>query len=154
MQHNKLFSDNVDNSDKDLYAVIDFLNEKFGAKRYLCDYPENVVTLAGRRWWVVTSAAEKEFDLCIGGKCDKSSVIKTLNKLDAGLLVFRKTEKKFLYTVYLIDKIEILAKLSNKHLTIKWADLYLQDLIYERGLVMDNEIIGFRKLRRCRLDLI
>jgi len=132
-------------------AVIQFLNEKFGATCFSEQFPSNMVTLGGRRWWVVTSDAEKEFDLCIGKTCEKSEVIDKLKQLDTGLLVFRQRERKYFYAVYLINDLDSIAKFPTKNFTINWNDLYSRNIIYERGIVMDNEIIGFRKLRRCRL---
>lgn len=153
MSQSKILPVNLHKSSNSLDFILELLNEKFDAICFSQQSPKNLVTLAGKRWWVVSSEAEKEFNLCITGVCAKSIVIEKLKQLDAGLLIFRKQQQKYFYSVYMVENIDSLGKPADKKLTVNLDDLYSQNAIYERGIIIDNEIIGFRKLRHCRLDI-
>lgn len=153
MSHDNKLSISAENTEVDLYTVIRFLNEKFGATCYSHQYPKNIISLEGRRWWVAISAVEDEFEINVDGATAKSDVIKKLNDFDAGLLIFRKAEKNYMFAVYMIENIDALGEGSTDKLIINWNELSLQNLIYEKGIVIGDEVIGFKKLRRSRTDI-
>jgi hypothetical protein len=131
----------------DMQTVINLLTEKFGAIKQAHAQLHNLVWLGGKMWWVITSTSEHELDLCSGKNCDKYELLKQINNLHAGVLIFRQLEDNLLF-IYLIDNIEKLKAQCLSPQPLEWSTIDYIKLFSETGIMIGGELIGFRKFRQ------
>lgn len=147
MSYGKILSGTQIDRNLDLHTVIALLVEKFGAIKQAHDRHHNLVWLGGKIWWVLTTTDDHAVDVCGGKNCDKLELIREIDGLHAGLLVFRQMEDNLIF-IYLIDNIERLKLHYTGAHTLDWHALDSIKLFSETGIMIGGELIGFRKFRQ------
>ena len=147
MTYGKILSGTRVDRNIDLQTVITLLVEKFSAIKQAHEQHANLVWLGGKIWWVVTTTDDNALDFCGNKHCDKLDLIRQINELHAGLLVFRQMEDNLIF-IYLIDDIEKLKIHSSFEHALDWGTVDQIKLFSETGIIIGGELIGFRKFRQ------
>jgi len=145
--------------DRNADRVKQFLVDKFGAK--YCDHVflDNLITLDGEIWWVASSSSEEGVEVYTADVNTNTSVdanikfVNELEKLGAGILVLRQLVD-YQLCVYLIDDLSLLEPQSEKGFFLDWEKVEEIKRFSEMGIVLDNELPGFRVFRRARYEAV
>lgn len=153
MAYKKLISGRNIDVDEDIKIVIRFLTEKFGAEQHKRPCFENLVWLDKKIWWVIPSRDINSVDICYGQECDKCEIIRQLKELAAGILIFRQMADHRI-CIYLLDNIDKLERHCKSDLILNWDSIDSMKVFSELGIVIDKELIGFKRLRQLRHDSV
>jgi len=147
MHYKKLLKGQAGFSPSDTQRAIQFLVEKFGAVKYKHPYLDNLAVLDKRLWWIVTTIDNASVDICQGSESLKYDILNQIDKLDAGILIFRQFHDHRL-CVYLVDDIDILQQNLKMGLVLSWEIIDTHKIFSEVGMLMGDEVIGFKRLRQ------
>lgn len=155
----RMLSIDPTDADRNADKVKQFLVDKFGA-RY-CDHAflDNLIELDGETWWVVPSSSEegvKIYDPDVNTNTSVDANIKFVNeleKLGAGILVLRQLVD-YQLCIYLIDDLSMLKPQSDTGFYLDWERVEKVKRFSEMGIVLDNELLGFRVFRRARYEAV
>ena len=153
MSYKKMLSGQTDDADADMKTVTGFLFEKFGAISHNHPFLKNLVILGGKTWWVVPTTSSKEIDLCYGENCTMRSLLYHFDKLNAGILLFRQFDDNQL-CIYLLENTAKLERHFSENTTIDWEAIDNMKSLSENGIMVGDELMGFKTLRRFRHDII
>ena len=153
MSYKKMLSGHVDDIDSDMKTVTEFLFSKFGAVAHNHPFLRNLVILGGKSWWVIPTSSSREVELCYGDECTMRSLFYHADKLKAGILLFRQFEDNQL-CIYLIENMDKLERHFSESSTIDWEVIDNIKSLSENGIMVGDELMGFKTLRRLRHDII
>jgi len=153
MAYKKMISGAYIDADKDVKTVMRFIIDQFGGIHYQHPHHDNLLYLDKKIWWVAASADKDAVDVCNGNDCNKCELIREIKRLDSGILFFRQLEDNRI-CIYLIDNMEKLERHCESSLIFNWDTVESIKLFSETGIVMGDELIGFRQFRRLRNDTV
>ena len=139
--------------DADMKSVISFLFRKFGAVSHNHPFLNNLVILGGKTWWVMPTTSTDKVELCYGEDCTLRSMMYHAEKLNAGILLFRQFADNQL-CIYLLEDMEKLERHFASNAEIDWEAIDNIKTLAENGILVGDELMGFKTLRRLRHDII
>ena len=137
----------------DIKRMMNFMCDKFGATRESHPLFNNLVVLDSRLWWAVPTTDETKVDVRIGKEYEVCEVMEKIKDLNAGLLILRQFSDNQL-RVYLIDDIDKLLKHCESSLMFGWYSIDCLKRFSESGLVLGDDLLGFKELRKLRLHAV
>lgn len=153
MRYKRMLSGRLEDIDIDMTTAIKFLYSKFGAVSHNHPFLNNMVILGGKTWWIIPTTSTGNVELCYGQECTLRSLMYHIDKLDAGILIFRQFVDNQL-CIYLLENMDKLERHLISNSEVDWEAIDNIKTLSENGLVVGDELIGFKTLRRLRHDII
>ncbi len=153
MRYKRMLSGTSEDIDVDMKTTIKFLYSKFGAVSHNHPFLRNLVILGGKTWWVMPTTSSNKVELCYGQECTLRSLMYHVDKLDAGILIFRQFADNQL-CIYLLENMDKLERCIVSNSDINWEAIDNIKSLSENGIMVGDELMGFKTLRRLRHDII
>jgi hypothetical protein len=141
MNNRGMLSRRVEDGSNNTEIVIQLMIEKFNASKYAHSFLDNLIYLNDEVWLVVSSTSDEGVDIYNGLAYDKRKLIRELDRLNAGILIFKQSPDAQL-RIYLIDDIFLLKQYCNFKFFINWGDVEIMKRFSELGVVLDSKLIG------------
>ncbi len=153
MSNRRMLSNEPQDKIRNSETIMQFLVEKFEAEH--CEHPflDNLVTLNGETWLVVSSVSDTGVLVYEGNTYSKHEFIRELKKLNAGILIFQQLVD-YQLCIYLIDEVILLKQFCGDDFFLDWEKVEYVKRFSEMGFVLDAELIGFKVLRRARFEAL
>jgi len=149
MAYSKLFSSTPGDFAQNTGVAVEFLVEQFGAIHRKHPFHDNLVIINGRSWWVIPATSNQGVDICNGRAEDPRELVSHIKTLLAGILIFRQMADNRL-CVYEIANLELLSERLDSSLILLWDTIEIIKSGSDIGILVGDELIGFRKLRSAR----
>ena len=126
--------------------AIRFLVEQLGALHRKHPVHDNIVVLNGKSWWVIPAISNQGVDLCNGRNENPIALIDKIKNLHANILIVRQMADHRL-CIYQITELDNLSQRLETYLIPLWDTIEIVKTSSDIGIMVGNELIGFRKLR-------
>ena len=145
MSYERLLSHRPEDSDSNLHATSNFLVKHFGALQIQHPLYNNLVLLGAKSYWVKPATSKYGVELCDTRQQESALILDELKKIRAGFLILRQMPDNRL-CIYLMDRLDKIEYYCQSSLTLLWDDIDKAVSFSDSGIVVGNELIGFRKL--------
>ena len=149
MAYKRILSTTPGEFAKNTQLAIQFLVEQFGVIHRKHPFHDNMILLEGKSWWVIPATSSQGVDLCNGRDEDPLELLKQIKKLQAGILIFRQMVDHRLCIYQLADLDKLKQRLESS-LILLWDTIEIIKSSSDIGIMVGNELIGFRKLLNQR----
>lgn len=147
MPYQKILSTDPGTAFNNTRTAISFLVTQLGATRHATPYHDKMVTLDEKNWWVVPAVSNHGVDLCNGRAQNPLQLLDNIQQLQAGVLILRQMADHRL-CLYLITDLNYLARRLENCLVPPWDTIELAKATSDIGIMVGEELIGFRKFRK------
>jgi hypothetical protein len=147
MAYKQLLSTTPGDFAKNTPRAINFMVEKFGVILRAHPCHENLISINGCCWWVIPATGSQGVDLCNGRDEDPVALVERVRNLQCGILILRQMMDNRL-CIYEIRDLDALKKRLDASLILLWDTIEIIKSSSDIGIIIGDEMIGFRKLRK------
>lgn len=145
MAYKKILSAFPGDVAKNTQTALNFLVAHFGGLLRHHPLHDNLLMLGGKSWWVIPAMSNQGVDLCNGRNEDPRELVVRIKKLGSGILIFRQMVDHRL-CIYQITDLDKLEQRLDSCLILLWDTIEIVKSSSDIGIMVGNELIGFRKL--------
>ena len=145
MAYKKILSALPGDTAKNTQTALNFLIEHFDGQPRAHPFHDNLLMLGGKSWWVIPAISHQGVDLCNGRDEDPRELVVRIKHLRTGILIFRQMVDHRL-CIYQITDLEKLEQRLESCLILLWDTVEIIKSSSDIGIMVGNELIGFRKL--------
>ena len=146
MAYERLLSKRADELTINQFVATSFLTRHFDALQIKHPHYKNLVLLDGKTYWVIPTTEKHGITFWKHMPQEDTSLLDELRKLHAGILVLRQTVDNRLF-IYQIERLEKMENYYKHRKILPWDEVDTCVSFIDSGIVVADELMGFRLLR-------